>query len=79
VVELREQLGLALEAGQAPAVVGESRRQELQRHVAVEAGVVGAPHLAHAARAEFFGHLVVAQGLAEHGGSVSQKQIPSAP
>ncbi len=66
VVELGEQLRLALEARQPLRVLGEGSRQELEGHIAVEAGVAGPPDLAHASSAELLGDLVVAQRLAGH-------------
>ena len=52
VLQRGEQLGLALEAREPLGVGGERLRQPLERDVAPEAGVGGAKHLAHPARAE---------------------------
>ena len=61
----------ALEALQAVAVVGERRGQQLDRHLAAEAGVAGAIHLAHAPGPERAENLVgaeTASGREQHGG-----------
>ncbi len=50
---------LALEARQ-------SLGQELQRHLAVELGVAGDEHLAHAATAELAHDLIVRQSCSDH-------------
>ena len=52
VVQLGDGAGLALEAGAHFRGGGQMRGQHLDRHVAAEAGVVGAVHLAHPPRAE---------------------------
>jgi putative endopeptidase len=51
-VQRREQTGLALEAGEALGVRGEQVGQDLDRDVAAQRGVGGAPHHAHPAFAE---------------------------
>ena len=51
-IERGEHPGLALEAGQPLRIAHEERRQDLDRHVAPEPGVVGAVDLAHPAFAE---------------------------
>jgi len=48
VIERREHPGFAIEAGQPIGIIGEFKRQRLDRHVAPEARVAGAPHFAHA-------------------------------
>src|SRR5687768_16763568 len=58
-VERRQRLRLALEAGQPLAVRGD-------RRLAAQARVGGAEHLAHAALAELRGDLVGAQTGADH-------------
>jgi len=66
-VELREQLGLALEARQSLGVGGEGRGQELQRDVAVQLAVGRAPDLTHASRAERRDDPVVGERVACRG------------
>ena len=61
VVEGREDLCLALEAGEAVGVGGECLGQELESHVAAELRVGGAVNLAHPARAERRDDLVRAE------------------
>ena len=63
-IELRDRLGLALEARPQLRVVRELRRQDLDGHAAVEASVVRAPDLAHAAGAERREDLVRPEALA---------------
>ena len=60
-VELGEELRLALEAREALPVLGEGRGQDLDRDVALELGVGRAVDLAHAALAELGGDLVGAE------------------
>ena len=50
--ERRQRACLALEAGEGALVLGQARRQHLDRDLAMEARVAGAVHLAHAARAQ---------------------------
>jgi hypothetical protein len=52
VVESREYLGFALEADQTVRVLGEERREDLDRHVAIELAVARAVHVAHPATAK---------------------------
>ena len=59
-VEGGEQLGLALEAGEALGVGGEDSRKGLDGDGAVEAGVAGAVDLAHAPGALRCDDLVIA-------------------
>ena len=66
----RDCLGLALETGQRVGVGGEMRRQDLDRHLAVELGVGGAKDLAHAALSELGDDAVVGEGLSDHGARV---------
>ena len=54
-VELSEELRLALETGEALGILGEGGGQNLERHLAVELRVVGAVDLAHAAFTELGG------------------------
>ena len=58
-IQRSEDLGLALETGQALSVLDEVGRQRFDRDVAVELGVAGAIDLAHAALAQPVGDLVV--------------------
>ena len=51
-IQRRQGLGFAREAGQALGVLREQLRQDLDGHIAVQAAVAGAIHLAHAARAQ---------------------------
>src|ERR1700694_5614477 len=48
-VERGQDLGFALEAGHALGVAGKRLGQNLQRNIALQLGVAGAVHLAHAA------------------------------
>ena len=64
--ERRDRLGLALEARQRVGVGGEMRRQDLDRHLAVELGVAGAEDLAHPALAELGDDLVGAEPGSDH-------------
>ena len=57
-IQRGERLGLALEARQAFGVGRERVRQNLDRHLAAQRGVGGAPHLSHAAFAKGRGDLV---------------------
>ena len=72
VVEGGEDLGLALEPGEAIGVGGEGLGEKLESHVAAQRRVGGAVDLAHAARPEGRGDLVVRQGLSD------QDRLPSA-
>jgi len=54
-----EHLGLATKPGQALGVLGEVLGEEFEGHLAVEPGVAGAMHLAHAALPEWGQDLVV--------------------
>jgi hypothetical protein len=56
-----EHLGLPSEARQPLRIVGERRRQYLDRHLAPEAGVLGAVDLAHAALTELGGDAEVGE------------------
>ena len=64
-VERGQQLGLALESGEALLVSEEDLGQHLDRHVAPEPRVGGAIHLSHPAFAELGGDLVMEQVLAD--------------
>jgi hypothetical protein len=64
VVEGRQHLGLAPEAGQAFGVPGEIVGQDLQGDLAVELGVAGQVDLAHAAAADGAFEFVVRQAVA---------------
>jgi hypothetical protein len=68
-IEGRERLRFACEAGQAIGIAGEGVRQDLQRDVAIQLRVVCAIHLTHAASAESGEDLVRAEtfgNLKEH-------------
>jgi hypothetical protein len=64
--ERRDGLRFALEAFACVGVDGQVRRQDLDRHVAGEPGVVGTVHLAHPACAQRCQDLVLTEGLADH-------------
>ncbi len=69
-VQRGQDLGLAFESGQVSGVVGESVREGLDGHGAVEAGVAGAVDLAHSARPQGVQDLVGAEagsGFEGHG------------
>src|ERR1051325_112891 len=51
-VEGGSRLGFLLEAAHAAFIFGAFRRQDFERDVATEPGVLGQPHFAHAAGAE---------------------------
>jgi hypothetical protein len=61
VIERAGRAGFALETGDAVRVARHGGGQHLDRHVALEADVPGAPDFAHAAAAEQFHDLEVAQ------------------
>ena len=61
-VQRGEDLGFALEAGQAVGIGGEGLGQDFQRHVAVELRVAGAVDLPHPACANLGGDLIRAEG-----------------
>src|SRR5690606_27651886 len=74
VVELGEQLRLALEAREALGIGDEAGGQDFDRDVAFELGIVGAIDLAHPAFAELGGDLVGTEadaGGERHGGALS--------
>ena len=60
-IQGREELRLALEAGQAVGIASEEVGQDLERDVAPEPRVAGAKHLSHATGAERGDDLVGAQ------------------
>jgi len=60
-IQSRQHLRLALEAGQPFRVLGNGVGQHLQGHVAVQLAVGGAEDLAHAASADLVGHGVVGE------------------
>ena len=62
--ERRHRLRLGLEAGERVGVIGEVLGQDLDRHVALEAGVAGAVDLPHPAGAERRDDLVRAEAVA---------------
>ena len=61
VVERGEHLRFALETGEAIRITGEGIGQDLQRDLAIQLGIPGAIHLAHAARPEGGENLVRAE------------------
>ncbi len=63
-VERREHLGLALEAGEPVGVLRERGWQDLQRDIAMETGVAGAIDLAHSARADWDDDFIRAEASA---------------
>ena len=65
VIERGEELGLALEAGEALGVGGEGLGEELERDVAAELRVGGALDLAHPAGADGGGDAVMRERLAD--------------
>ena len=71
VLERGHGLGLALEALAALGVASELLGQHLERHVAVEPGVAGAVHLAHATLAELLDDLVMGKIPADHAGIIT--------
>ncbi len=66
VVEGRHRLGLTTKSFEPFGVGGDLRRQHFDRHLAIEAGVAGKPHLAHPTLAKLFEDLVVEQSVADH-------------
>ena len=67
VVQLRQQLGLTLESGQALGVGDERVGQHFDRHLALEPGVLGSVDGSHSAFTELGGDLEVRQSLADQG------------
>ena len=61
-VQESERLRLASEARETIGVCGKGRRQELERHLAIQASVTGAVHLAHPADAKRSDELVETDG-----------------
>ncbi len=60
-VEGGQQVGLPLQAGEALLVGSHYLRQDLDRYLALQAGVVGAIHLTHTASAQRLDNLVMAE------------------
>ena len=60
-VQRGEDSGFTLEAGQAFRIIGEEIRQDFQRHIPAELGIVGTVHLAHAAFADQGGDFIGTQ------------------
>jgi hypothetical protein len=67
VVEGGDGARLSLEPLESIGIAGQLGRQDLERHAAVEPGIVGLVDLAHAARAEGPDDPVVVQRRSEHG------------
>ena len=67
----RHRLRLAAEAIDALLAAGHVRRQHLERHLAVQVGVFGEVHLAHAAFTELVEDPVVRNCLSDHPGAPS--------
>jgi hypothetical protein len=61
VIHTRQDLRLTLEASESLGVVSKSFRQDLDGHVPLEAGVLGAVYLTHAARTEGLGDHIVTE------------------
>ena len=61
-VQARENLRLPLEPRHPIGILGEFIGQYLQRHLASELFILGAPHLAHPADAKGINHAVVGKG-----------------
>jgi hypothetical protein len=59
---------LTLKSLQCLGVLGDFTRQELERHKAVEACVLGFVDHTHPAAAELFDDVIVGDYLADHGG-----------
>jgi hypothetical protein len=74
-VQRCEDLGFPLEPGEPFGILGERRRQELQRHLAIELRIARAPHLAHGSRPQGGDDLVGAEAGA--GGDVHRGIIRS--
>ena len=66
IVETRRGAGFAAEPLLVIRVLGEVRQQHLQRDGSVDGGVVGTPHLAHAAAAQQLDQLIAAKRRALH-------------
>ncbi len=66
VVERGEDVGFALESGEALRVLGKRLGQHLDRHLAPELGVLGPVDHTHAALTELGGDLEVGKCLADH-------------
>jgi hypothetical protein len=67
-VERREHLRFTLETGEAIVIVGKRLRQDLDRHVAIQLGIVRAIDLTHAAGAQGGEHLINPEASAWHEG-----------
>jgi hypothetical protein len=76
-IQRGQDLGFALEAGEALGVGGHGLRQNLDRHLAAELRVFGAIDLPHAAFTKLGGDLEVRERGADHG-SVRPARGPAA-
>jgi len=63
-IERSQHFRLALEASHAVRIAEERRRQDFQRHIALERRVASTIHLAHAALAEQREHFVMSEFVA---------------
>ncbi len=66
-VECRCCSGFPLEPLQCLTILGKLLRQELQGHIATQAGILGLVDYAHPTATELFCDFVVGDGLADHG------------
>ncbi len=73
VLQLGQSRRLAFEACHAFLIVTEFRRQDLDRHLAVERGVLGPVHLTHAALAEQTDNFIVAEGFTDQGNTPAKQ------
>jgi len=68
VVDGAQRPRLLLETLAPSGIGGEFGGKNLDRHRAIQPGVAGAPHLAHAALTELIDDLVIAELPADHAG-----------
>ena len=75
-VQQGEDFGFALKPGEPIRILSEGGRQNLERYIAVELGVSGLIHLAHAAFADLGGGGIGTQMVADvHGHSVRLSEV----
>jgi hypothetical protein len=65
-VQTRQDLRLALESREAVGILGDIRRQDLERDLATELLIVGPPDFPHPAGAEGSADPILGEGLADH-------------